>query len=344
MLKKSFLIPILALLSASLFFSIGCKKDCLLPAPTVTVSDISATSAVASWNVIADAINYQVTLLDGTDQQVKTETVTATQFQFKGLMPNSSYKVRVAARCKKDDKLSENVGQAPFQTPQETCNLPAPTNLKATPLSMTTAKVNWTPVVGAIGYEVTVFDSVANKKRTFIVSSPPAPPITLDSLVGGKNYQITVAPICANNVISSNRLRIDYEHYIIIDDVVMFGSAADNGCSKGIKPLPETLNTGPNTIPYVFNATGLTQPSLGGNYYIKVTDSNSSSVDFRITYGDFNGEVKICPFSKCSGYVPPTLEDGYILKKQINGQEVRIELYSTYLTIELPNNCRGYVE
>jgi hypothetical protein len=301
MLKKSLSIFV-AIAAIFTFTFIACKKCDDLPAPTVTVSNITSTSARATWNKIEGADSYEVVLANqslASSSIVSTNEVSATEFAFNSITVKTGLVVKVTPRCK-NGKLGTNTGTSTPFVASDPCNLAAPTLIDVSSLTATTAKLNWEPVPNANGYQIQVLDLTTNKLKTINVQGPP---LTLDSLIAGRNYRITVAPKCSNGSVSSNRKSIDYEHFIIIDDiVVMFGKMADSLCIKDGVGVPLiTLSAGQTyTKFFAFNVTDPSIPATGGCYHIRTNAGGTN--EFKFVYGDFGGEVRIMPFKgQCTG-------------------------------------------
>lgn len=297
-------------LSFCLFLFSQCNSNsCNLTAPTLTTSNITASSAKVSWGTLntAPAEDYQVELIDAaTNTVLSSTTTTSTTFTFTGLNPNKSYKTRVTPRCDSSNP-SPNQSSVDFTTLSPACNLAAPTNLNIVPLSISTVKLSWTDVQGAANYQVTVFDSTTNTSRMFMI--PPPPTMTLDSLVGGHKYSISVAAKCPNGEVSPNLIIRGYKPYIIIDDIIMFsGKLIGDNCA--LDTIPSALTNG-QTVSYApFNMYGTNK---GSSFLIKASHS-SGTADIRIIYEETATKIMVSAGLNCTNYTLPKTTEKVVSK------------------------------
>jgi hypothetical protein len=340
MFKKSFLFPFLAVLAALLITFGSCKKCTDLPAPTVTVSNITSTAAKAAWNKIEGADGYQVVLANSNSTgDISTNEVTTTEFSFTGLTPSKGLIVKVTPRCK-NGKLGTNTGTSssfvtlPATTP---CNLAAPVDLQINNVTSKSARATWSSVTGAVAYKVDLRDSLTGTLiRSIVVQGSP---INLDSLNKGTRYKLTVTPDCGGGNFSPNSTTRGFVTPIIIDDVFMLTTYTDKNCSKPTKAISANLTY--STL-YPFN-------SPGGNYYIRVYDNAAPTnfAEFRLTYGEIMGIMK-CSYKtldpKCyKGPLPrqPNLEQSIITQTLTISSipyTIQMTIFSNGFIINLPTN------
>lgn len=288
---------------------VACKKCNDLPAPTVSITVISNTVVKATWNTIDNAESYEVVLANETTSNkadISTVEVTTNQATFEGITVKSAMVVRVTPRCK-NGKLGTNTGTSSTFVLTSPCDLAAPKKMKVSPINASAAKLSWDNVSGAVGYQITVKNLTTQAVRTINVQTSP---FNLDGLEAGTKYEISIAPKCSDDSISTSRLSNIYEHFIIIDDtVIMFGSKIpDNICTKdgiGVPALPLIAGNTLSKI-YDFDISDTSLGIVGGCYHLKVVDdSNTSDIkvsDFKMIYARFGKEIRIMPyFGQCTG-------------------------------------------
>ena len=169
------------------------------PAPTnLTVSGITFTSAELSWNHGGGDYEWNVEYSTSSDfSSSETEWVLSTSWSLTGLVPATTYYVRVQSIC----PLSIPGGWTSTLTfTTEEC--PAPTNVTVSNITATSAEVNWTQP-GA-GYEWNVEYSTSSDFSTYHTAWAIGYPWTLDNLVPGTTYYVRVKSSCYDPVESSS--------------------------------------------------------------------------------------------------------------------------------------------
>ena len=150
-------------------------------APTnVAASDVTANSAKITWTAVPGAVSYKV--YSGANL---VATVTATEATIDTL-PSTAYSVTVKAVNAADAESAASAA-ATFTTPagQSTVVIPAaPTNVKVSSISQTSAKVTWSAVEGATGYNVYL--------GTNKVASVTTTEAALSDLTAETAYDVTV--------------------------------------------------------------------------------------------------------------------------------------------------------
>jgi len=115
------------------------------------------------------------------------------------------------------------------------CDLPAPQNLKAVEVGTTYATLRWDAVVGAVGYQVSLMDSLGN-----LVSSETTTQTALlgEDLEPGLFYEYRVAAICLGGGISTLFSTVQLKP-LVVDLVVSLEKPKGFGqvvCQKDISP------------------------------------------------------------------------------------------------------------
>jgi hypothetical protein len=122
-------------------------------APTgLTTSNITATSATASWAAVSGAVSYNLDykLASSPDWITIANGTTSLQWTIGGMNPTTSYDWRVRANCTSGNS---SYTQTQFTTGViGSCS--APGGLYASNIASSTATLNWSAVTGAFAYTV----------------------------------------------------------------------------------------------------------------------------------------------------------------------------------------------
>ena len=286
----------------------ACKNnnECNIAAPTgVKFPTLTSSGVSISWDAVSGAFNYQVELLDSlSNATVESKTASATETGFTKLTADRAYKVKITARCSKD-QLSSKVAMGNFHTPKELCNLPAPLNLKVNKITASSATVTWDAVPGAIAYQVQILDSL-KQSPVFQILDAPTNSIDVINLASNKVYLAKVTPRCASSTLSQTSSQTSFRtKSIIIDDIIM---KSNNDCTKDMCAIGSILGS-----TETFNNTGSHSHGVGSNscqvFYIRIVDKSTSNYsDFRLIYKD--GYVYFRDMD-CNAYKnPPTWQQG----------------------------------
>jgi len=150
-------------------------------APTnVANSDVTASSAKITWDKVAGATEYKVFAGETLVATVATNEATIT------VVPETTYSVTVKAVNAAGIESAASAATT-FTTPKgEPSIVPptAPTNVKVSAITQTTAKVTWTAVEGATSYDVYV--------GTEKVATVDVAEAALTGLTADTDYKVTV--------------------------------------------------------------------------------------------------------------------------------------------------------
>jgi hypothetical protein len=177
------------------------ELPCQSNVSNINVTNITATSAVLSWNSVAGAIGYSVryrvlgaTLWSQINALVTTQTLT-------GLFANTIYEYQVRFTCSSGQNGSWST-PGNFVTILNACsppNTPVTSNITST-----SATITWIPIPNA-GYYVVQYRKVTNPVASWItISNVMSNSFTLNNLNPGNIYQVKVAQWCTNNSVLSS--------------------------------------------------------------------------------------------------------------------------------------------
>ncbi len=172
------------------FTTLVCPATCMAPA-WLTVSNITATSAVLTWNSVAGAVGYQVQYMATGGTSFITVSVTGTSTTLTGLLANTAYIWQVRTLC--------GGSTPPTTSPWSSLNTFITSQINnpcATPsiVSYSGTSVAWTPVPGAVSYNFRYRISGANN---WTVLTTAVANITLPPLQSGSVYEYQVQTVCS---------------------------------------------------------------------------------------------------------------------------------------------------
>ncbi|MBR2417209.1 MAG: fibronectin type III domain-containing protein, partial [Clostridia bacterium] len=129
------------------------------------------------------------------DGKTKTPSVTVTDVNGKKLIKNTDYTLKYSSGRKNPGNYKVKVTFKGNYTGSKTYSYkitPAKTTVKAKQ-STTSIKLTWTPVTGAYGYRVYLYDS-SSKKWTTLIKATKETSYTFKSLTPGTTYRYAVRP------------------------------------------------------------------------------------------------------------------------------------------------------
>lgn len=129
------------------------------------------------------------------DGKAKTPSVTVTDVNGKKLIKNTDYTLKYSSGRKNPGNYKVKVTFKGNYTGSKTYSYkitPAKTTVKAKQ-STTSIKLTWTPVTGAYGYRVYLYDS-SSKKWTTLIKATKETSYTFKSLTPGTTYRYAVRP------------------------------------------------------------------------------------------------------------------------------------------------------
>ena len=171
-------------------FFIGDPVSCPMPG-MLTISDISATGATASWHSNEAHNGYELVLVpEGENMEDQTSiTVNDTFYVFENLTDNTTYSVYLRAICY--DENSSWIFPVTFTT-EPFCT--SPLNLTVSQVAGTSALVSWEPAeVGATAYNVSYTEA---GQENWITETVTGFQYMLTGLNPATVYQVSVTSVC----------------------------------------------------------------------------------------------------------------------------------------------------
>ena len=179
--------------------SYGASAQCSAPT-TLTMSNISATAATASWPAVIGATSYNLDYkaASSSDWVMIGNGWTSLQFTLHGLEANTTYDLRVRANC--------GAGTSGYTQTQFTAgaigSCSAPGGLSTSGITSNTVTMSWSPVSGAAFYSVQ-YKPVSSGSWLTGTSATYSTSLNLYSLVGATTYEWRVNSYCSLTEISS---------------------------------------------------------------------------------------------------------------------------------------------
>ncbi len=131
----------------------GCAEDCsFYSIPVISVYGISSTSALVTWSLIPDIIDYTILYKKSGAATWNEVNVTGTSTTISSLDSCSTYEFAIKTNCVIDGPMSGIVTHT-TSICAEPCDT-APTGVFADGITSTSALINWEAVFGASQYKV----------------------------------------------------------------------------------------------------------------------------------------------------------------------------------------------
>ncbi len=162
-----------------------------LATTSLKVKTVKTTSAVAYWNTVSGAKNYQV--YNATTK--KYSTTTAKSLTLSGLKAGTEYKIRVRGYSKVSGKNVYGAWSSyiTFTTVPDTVK-----NLKTSNLTQTGVDITFDKAQGALGYQVLLY-SYETKTETKLIKQLATNSYSITGLEAGKTYRIRVRSYVKNS-------------------------------------------------------------------------------------------------------------------------------------------------
>lgn len=329
--------------------------------PNVTVTNITSTSAVVTWNPIVPSATYLVryrVVGTATWINVPAPAPPANSVTLTGLSSYVTYEVQVANQC---------VGETtpnPWSNPQvfttvRICEIPPP-GLTITTLAPTTAEVTWTAFTGtgATGSYILRYRKVGIPSWTTVTVNTNT--YTITGLLELTKYEMQVANVC-----SGTPGNFTPPYYFTTPTVVYCPMSAANSATEYIskvtaKPTgkPEMINTTPASNYSDFtgiakNHIEMIQGSAGNQIIIDKTLTNGAAagvavwIDFnRNGYFDINERIladgpNTNPTASATFIVPA---DAFVSMTDYKYVVMRVAMQKDGIPVNCTNFANGEVE
>lgn len=181
----------------------GAGSACDIPT-NLAVSNLTSNSAILSWSPVAGALRYEVEVEDNENTPLFSFNVltTDTTIAVIGLAAGGSYQFKVKSKCASDS--SEYANWVFFGATTTgggtgssggTGACATPVNLQVSEITATSVKLSWSPVAGALRYEVEVEDDENTPAFSFDALTANTA-VLIIGLTPGGNYQFKVKSKC----------------------------------------------------------------------------------------------------------------------------------------------------
>ncbi|MCX6316855.1 MAG: T9SS type A sorting domain-containing protein [Bacteroidetes bacterium] len=242
-------------------FTITSGVSCGSPATLIT-NNITTNSATLNWAAVSGASTYDVDYkLSTSPTWTNAATGTATtSVNIGGLTQGSLYDWRVRANCTGG---SSAYAQAQFTT-QAIVTCSAPTNTAATGVTSSAAALSWSPVSGAVSYDV---DYKPNSSTIWVnaATGTTLTAVNISGLSASTLYDWRVRTNCSGG--SSAYVQSQ------------FTTLAASGCGTAFEPN-ETQATAATITAGVTNSAAITTAT--DNDYFKITTTGTNNITYSL--------------------------------------------------------------
>ncbi|HMX86930.1 MAG: fibronectin type III domain-containing protein [Saprospiraceae bacterium] len=158
----------------------------------LVISNITNTSAKASWNAVSGANSYDFEYKLSTAQTWTVVNVTVTNYTMSNLSAGTTYNTRVKAKCTGGN--SSYSAQINFTTTGgSSCG--TPTNFKVSNVTSNSANASWTAVTGALSYN---FQYKLSTSQTWSQANVTVTSVNLTGLAPSTSYDVRVQAVCTS--------------------------------------------------------------------------------------------------------------------------------------------------
>jgi hypothetical protein len=174
----------------------GTTKETLATPTGLAASDVLSTTATLSWNAVANATSYKLTISDtnGPITGYDAKSISGTSESLTGLTATHEYTVSLVATSTSDDYVDSAAASLVFTTDTKLGTPAAPTLTKTT----TSITATWGAVSAADGYVLAYKLSSASTWTESVINSSSNRTFTLSSLAQGSTYMFKVRATTTN--------------------------------------------------------------------------------------------------------------------------------------------------
>ena len=176
-------------ISQDFFFT---TPDGCAPPNNLVVTNVTATSANASWSSVTSASAYKFQYKVASGSNWTTITQVGTTYNMTGLAPSTEYEARVQSVCGQD---TSGYGPTVKFATINANGCGTPTGVTITNITATTANVNWAAVANANSYEVH-YKKSTETNWTIVASNVTN--VALTNLTGNTTYNVKVRGVCTS--------------------------------------------------------------------------------------------------------------------------------------------------
>jgi hypothetical protein len=236
------------------------------------VSNITPSTADINWTAVGEAIGYEYAVTTSSTSPTSGTATTSTSFSATGLTAGTTYYIHLRSNCAVG--LFSGWVSVPFTTQTSSCV--SPSTPVVSNITSTSATINWTVDVGAIGSEYAVTTS----------STPPASGTATTStsfnatgLTGGTQYYAHIRAKCGTGNFSSWATKpfatscgVVAVNNVVVSNITVNGATVNWNAVSGATGYEYAVTTsatpptsGTATTSTSFDTSGLTG---GTRYYV----------------------------------------------------------------------------
>lgn len=260
-------------------FTLGNINNNCVPPATLTTTNITSNSASLNWSAIPGSVSYDVEYKRNTTERwtnIATAT-TATSLNLSDLSAQYAYDWRVRANC----NSSPSAYRLAQFTPLYPCGTPS--GLNAINITISSAKLNWSPLTNATSYSVAYKESNSTSWVDAAINIGSTS-YTLTGLSAATSYDWRVSPLCS---------------YGTDVDIWGGGVAQASFTTLACNDVYETNNTSSQakTISFGISATARIS-SVTDIDWFKITAPNNSNNTLQITLTNLPADYDLYVYNK----------------------------------------------
>lgn len=179
--------------------------QCSLGAPVgFTATDVASCSINFTWNALIGATGYELRYKESSASQwTSIDVGNVTSYTLGGLLPNTAYKAKLAAKCS-----NGSTGTATPSVSKTTSSCSTPQQLSATNITSGSAVITWVAPCGETSFKLKWRLSGTSSWNT--VNNISTTSFTLTGLSAQKTYQVKVQSKCGSGNNSSFTKTINF--------------------------------------------------------------------------------------------------------------------------------------
>ncbi len=178
-------------------FKTATKVTCDTPT-SLSVIDITATTAKVVWSAVAGATSYTVIFKPTSGGNAISNSSSTNSFTLSGLQSNTSYSVQVSTNCNGVNGTPTSLSI--FKTTALTCSN-TPSSILISTILTNSVSISWTNTVNATSY--TLKYKKSSTTSWVEVKNIYSIPYTLSGLTPYTTYDVQLSATCINGIVSA---------------------------------------------------------------------------------------------------------------------------------------------
>lgn len=172
-------------------------KEIVIQTPSISVSDITISSAKFDWTTVADATSYDFQICNdaGYSSVIAKKETTKHKMSLSGLLENATYYVQVRAVAVIDGKTyTSDWARCEMTTVSNVITVTVPQNVSCEYVSDTASRLTWSGANSNTSYEVCIYGNESHTQKLGSMTTAKTS-LKISGLVKGNTYYVSIRAV-----------------------------------------------------------------------------------------------------------------------------------------------------